>query len=448
MQHLRSNTASKRPTPASMADGQLAINTNATSPGLFFKDAGGSLIKIGPVHVGTSAPNSSPAGSSGNAIGEQWLDTSGGGYVFKVWDGSAWRSEAGEFVDVTGDTMTGDLTISGADLVMSNGEIIAATGAETTPSITFDGDTNTGLYSPGADQVAVTTGGTGRLFVDGSGNVGIGASSPGYRLDVNSGTTDTIVGRLKSTSTTAAYMTVEASGTTLGSVRFGATGDEMALWSGSGETMRLDSSGNVGIGTSSPDSLLEVRSSGSGAETIAQFGNSVIGDGLQIQTNGNLDWGLNARNSRNLTFSTNQTERLRIDASGNVGIGTTDPGSALHVVGDIRCNGVDLDGPFEQTSEAVSALNVDCSAGNYFTKSISSNSTFTFSNIPASGTAYSFTLEVDVTGTSTAITWPASVKWPSDTAPSLTDTKTHLFMFVTNDGGTTWRGAALVDYTT
>lgn len=111
-------------------------------------------------------------------------------------------------------------------------------------------------------------------------------------------------------------------------------------------------------------------------------------------------------------------------------------------------SGGTMTGPFEQASEAVSALDVDCSAGNYFTKAISSNSTFTFSNIPTSGTAYSFTLEVDVTGTSTAITWPASVEWPDDTAPSLTDTKTHLFMFVTNDGGTTWRGAALVDYTT
>lgn len=110
--------------------------------------------------------------------------------------------------------------------------------------------------------------------------------------------------------------------------------------------------------------------------------------------------------------------------------------------------GVSLDGPFEQASEAVAALDVDCSAGNYFTKAISTSSTFTFSSVPSSGTAYSFTLEVDVTGSSTAITWPASVKWPDDTAPSLTDTKTHLFMFVTNDGGTTFRGAALVDYTT
>jgi hypothetical protein len=117
--------------------------------------------------------------------------------------------------------------------------------------------------------------------------------------------------------------------------------------------------------------------------------------------------------------------------------------------GTVTATGVSLNGPFKQASEAVAALDVDCSTGNYFTKSISSNSTFTFSNIPASGTAYSFTLEVDVTGTSTAITWPASVEWPYGiTAPSLTDTKTHLFMFVTNDNGTTWRGAALVNYTT
>ena len=110
--------------------------------------------------------------------------------------------------------------------------------------------------------------------------------------------------------------------------------------------------------------------------------------------------------------------------------------------------GISLDGPFEQASEAITALNVDCSAGNYFTKAISSNSTFTFSNIPTNGTVYGFTLEVDVTGASTAITWPASVKWSYDAAPTLTDIKTHLFMFVTNDGGTTWRGSALVDYTT
>jgi hypothetical protein len=107
----------------------------------------------------------------------------------------------------------------------------------------------------------------------------------------------------------------------------------------------------------------------------------------------------------------------------------------------------DLAGTYAQTVVAVGALNIDCSTGNYFTKSISTSSTFTFSNVPSSR-AYSFTLEVNCTGASVAITWPASVKWPADTAPTLTDGKTHLFLFVTDDGGTTFRGASLVDYTT
>lgn len=114
LQHLRSATANKRPTPGSMSEGQLAMNTNLASPGAFFKDSNGDLVKVGPVHVGTTAPNATPAagGQAGNSKGEQWLDTTGGSYVFKIWDGTAWRSEAGEFVDVSGDTMTGALVMS------------------------------------------------------------------------------------------------------------------------------------------------------------------------------------------------------------------------------------------------------------------------------------------------------------------------------------------------
>ena len=106
--------------------------------------------------------------------------------------------------------------------------------------------------------------------------------------------------------------------------------------------------------------------------------------------------------------------------------------------------GVSIDGPYEQAVEAVAALDIDLSTGNYFTKTINANSTFTFSNPPASGTVCSFTLEL--THTSGTVTWPTSVKFPADTAPTLTAGKTHLFMFVTDDGGTRYRGAALADY--
>jgi hypothetical protein len=106
--------------------------------------------------------------------------------------------------------------------------------------------------------------------------------------------------------------------------------------------------------------------------------------------------------------------------------------------------GLAVDGPYKQVAEAVSALDIDLSTGNYFTKTINGNSTFTFSNPPASGTVGSFTLEL--THTSGTVTWPSSVKFPADTAPTLTAGKTHLFVFITDDGGTRYRGAALVDY--
>ncbi len=57
-------------------------------------------------------------------------------------------------------------------------------GSATAPALTFTGDPNTGIYSPGADQVAISTNGTGRLFVDAIGDVGIGNSSPNTILDV------------------------------------------------------------------------------------------------------------------------------------------------------------------------------------------------------------------------------------------------------------------------
>ena len=104
---------------------------------------------------------------------------------------------------------------------------------------------------------------------------------------------------------------------------------------------------------------------------------------------------------------------------------------------------LDLDGNYVENIVAMAALSVDCSAGNYFTKTINGASTFTFDSVPASR-AYAFALEL--THTSGAVTWPTTVKWPADTAPTLTAGKTHIFIFVTDDGGTRWRGASLVDY--
>ena len=133
---------------------------------------------------------------------------------------------------------------------------------------------------------------------------------------------------------------------------------------------------------------------------------------------------------------------------GNPGIHDTNASYQVAALGIGQAAGtgteLDLAGRYAQTSIAVAALDIDCSLGNYFTKTIGSSSTFTFSNIPAYR-SYSFTL--CVTHNSGTITWPASVKWSKNTAPTLTTYKKHKFMFVTNDGGSVFYGAALVDFT-
>lgn len=68
------------------------------------------------------------------------------------------------------------------------GDVVSiSAGTAALPSLTPAGDTNTGIYSPGPDQVACATGGIGRLFVGASGLVGVGNSSPEYQLDVTCG---------------------------------------------------------------------------------------------------------------------------------------------------------------------------------------------------------------------------------------------------------------------
>jgi hypothetical protein len=87
---------------------------------------------------------------------------------------------------------------------------------------------------------------------------------------------------------------------------------------------------------------------------------------------------------------------------------------------------------------------VDCEAANVFSITLSGNTTFTFSNPPASGTAYGFSLKVtqDSGGSGYTVTWPTSVDWAAATAPTLTADANgvDVFVFITHDGGTTWYG--------
>ena len=95
IQTRRSSTANDRPFPVRLGAGELALNNNSTSPGLFFADNTASpstgLIKVGPVHIGSTAPNTSAAGFTSLSKGETWLDTAST-QIFKIYDGSAFQS--------------------------------------------------------------------------------------------------------------------------------------------------------------------------------------------------------------------------------------------------------------------------------------------------------------------------------------------------------------------
>jgi hypothetical protein len=123
------------------------------------------------------------------------------------------------------------------------------------------------------------------------------------------------------------------------------TGSTNVINIGSGQIYK-DASGLVGIGTTSPDALLDVKRVNTDG-LIAEFGSGDLSGDVVLEikssdTRASINIGANGGTgdaSRNLAFSTSGTERLRIDASGNVGVGTASPAGKLHVNGQTYIQG-------------------------------------------------------------------------------------------------------------
>ena len=166
-------------------------------------------------------------------------------------------------------------------------------------------------------QIATTTG---DFIVLNDGKTGIGTTSPSEKLEV--------IGNVRAdVSNGGGFMLTGAS--TSGLVRNNATG--VALRTNTTDRLIIDSSGNVGIGTGSPerdfhlhrDTLPDIHI------TNSDSGSSLT-DGATL-TLGGLDFFINNREAGNLVLSTSGTEAMRIDSSGRVGIGTTSPSVSLDI---------------------------------------------------------------------------------------------------------------------
>ena len=88
------------------------------------------------------------------------------------------------------------------------------------------------------------------------------------------------------------------------------------------------------------------------------------------------------------------------------------------------------------------ATTIACESGNYFKHTLTENTTFTFSNPPASGTGFSFVLHLIQDSSARTVTWPNSVDWASATAPTIStgNGDDDFYVFATSDGGTIWYG--------
>jgi len=207
----------------------------------------------------------------------------------------------------------------------------APLGSASAPTFTFADDPNTGIYSPGADQIALVTGGTARITIDSSGNV-------------------TIANRINVPLGSASAPSIYFAGDTNTGI-YSPTGDTIALSTGGSERLRLDSSGRLGLGTSAPQSLLDVGAGSTSAPTYKGTIRIGLPDAQSLNANGGLEFfattfgsgfgyrlGTYDLGGGNVPFvlesrfnSASWTERLRVDASGRLGIGTTTPGSLLDV---------------------------------------------------------------------------------------------------------------------
>ena len=236
-----------------------------------------------------------------------------------------------------------------------------ALDTEGAPSFSFTANPNTGIFQPATSNLAVSTGGTERLRVASNGNVGIGTMTPQNKLDVigsikatESILSDTqFLGQANDTASAPSFSFVANPDTGI----FQPAVSNIALSTGGTERLRVSSNGNVGIGTTTPQTALDVIGSTSISSNLVVSGNitasniRVLGDYVILDTiTSNTEQMVITNDGTGPALKVTQTGMnsiaefydddnalaLKVANNGLVGIGTADPLEKLHVIGSIR----------------------------------------------------------------------------------------------------------------
>jgi len=265
---------------------------------------------------------------------------------------------------VSGATVTGTqssftsgnfVTLSGATATFTSGVIASGTAAA--PSLSIVSDPNTGIYSTAADTLAFVEGGVEAMRIDSSGRLGIGTSAPAELLNVNGNIAlDTVALNapkfLQFRANSDGTGTPSYGGITWYNFQWDATeraeissgpdggvaAGYLAFSTGSGgisERLRINATGQVGIGTSSPnrqlevslttlDNFIRVNTTGATKSGIEFSNGGAVYSQLYFDNTPPYDFSLLQQVATgSLILGTNNTERARIDTSGRLLVGTS-----------------------------------------------------------------------------------------------------------------------------
>jgi hypothetical protein len=291
-------------------------------------------------------------------------------------DAASFTSASSTYVDINNGTVTGRLQTISSDFFIGT-----ATVGTSLAFKSGNGVERLRISSGGDISFYEDTGTTAKLFWDASAeSLGIGTSSPDKILHIKTAVNNTAFVRIESTATDSyPTLSLKNDAREYQLTAHGPLGDKFTIYDGTAGAHRfvIDSSGNVGIGTSSPSTKGHFYS-GTSMDQLTVDGTGAIETGINFASGGTTYGQIYFNNvspydmsvlqqysTGSLIFGTNDTERMRIDSSGTLFQGTTSPTLHSSVTGIVFTNGSLLTESARGADKSLTlAQNVAIDAGN------------------------------------------------------------------------------------